>query len=110
AEKKFNEENPKKAAADKALADAEPQAKATADARVVAEKAAADALAESQKLADQISTTLTGYTGTVWAVAFSPDGKRLATGGHRDSIKLWDLAAKKEIFPKPPKKEEPTAA
>jgi serine/threonine protein kinase/WD40 repeat protein len=37
---------------------------------------------------------LTGHKGRVFAVAFSPDGARLATGGADDlSIHIWDLPA-----------------
>jgi WD40 repeat protein/transcriptional regulator with XRE-family HTH domain len=31
------------------------------------------------------------HTGMVWSLAFSPDGRTLATGSHDGSIKSWDL-------------------
>jgi WD40 repeat protein len=39
---------------------------------------------------------LKGHTALVYSVAFSPDGKLLATGSFDNSIKLWDFAAGKE--------------
>jgi WD40 repeat protein len=36
-------------------------------------------------------STLRGHTGPVWSVAFSPDGKTLASGSQDGAIKLWDV-------------------
>jgi WD40 repeat protein len=40
---------------------------------------------------------LTGHVSAVYTVAFSPDGKRLASGSNREVI-VWDLSAGKELF------------
>lgn len=34
--------------------------------------------------------TLTGHSVEVYAVAFSPDGKRIVSGSYADLIKIWD--------------------
>ena len=38
-----------------------------------------------------------GHSGLVFSVAFSPDGKTLATGSFDNTVKLWDFASGKEL-------------
>ena len=42
--------------------------------------------------------TLEGHAHSVLAVAFSPDGRRLASGSADRTVKIWDSATGKELF------------
>ncbi len=41
--------------------------------------------------------TLTGHTGWVNAVAFSPDGRRLVSGGNDETLRIWDVTPYRAI-------------
>jgi len=41
--------------------------------------------------------TLTGHSDSVWSVAFSPDGRTLASGSGDNRIKWWDVQSEREI-------------
>jgi WD40 repeat protein len=45
----------------------------------------------------KVFAKMTGHTDTVTALAFSPDGKSLASGGADKTVRFWDVATGKEI-------------
>ena len=45
---------------------------------------------EDQPTVPAKTHTLKGHTGAVYSVRFSPDGKRIASGGDK-TIRLWDV-------------------
>src|SRR5262249_19516664 len=55
--------------------------------------------AQTEELRDSAAgkplASLQGYTGDVYSVAWSPDGKTLATGSDDQTVKLWEAATGK---------------
>jgi len=49
-------------------------------------------------LASHVRLTLSGHSNYVSSVAWSPDGKRLATASYDETAKVWDAATGKELL------------
>ena len=46
----------------------------------------------------EVIYTLTGHSGHVRSVAFSPDGQTLASGSEDNTINLWDVTTGKKVY------------
>ena len=46
----------------------------------------------------RLLTTLKGHTDFIHCIAFSPDGKRIATASQDQSIKVWDAEDGRELL------------
>ncbi len=95
------------------LAEFDKQSKASTDAKQAAEKTLADSRTSIRELSQKQALSVGSYKSSVWSVAFSPNGKQLATGSHRanyaedkTTLRVYEIAGSKRLFP-PPAVEKP---
>jgi WD40 repeat protein/serine/threonine protein kinase len=51
-----------------------------------------------QRLCHLERHTLAGHAGAVWSLAFSSDGRRLATAGEDHTVRIWDVVTGQQIL------------
>ena len=59
--------------------------------------AAACADADVRGLVHEQECTLTGHSGDVTSVAYSPDGKHIVSGSRDGTVKIWDAQSGEEV-------------
>lgn len=72
------------------------------DGRIVAMSSTTGSIRLFDAISGKSVGPLNGHSGYVPAMAFSPDGTRLATGSLDTTAVVWDVAKLTESFPRPP--------
>ena len=93
------------AEAAKAATEMEAKVKNAGQQKADAEKGIAEAQKQIKEIADKQASNLADHKSSVWAVAFSPNGALVASGSHKDSLRVWQLDGMKELFPRPAAEE-----
>ena len=57
-----------------------------------------DAVADIPDEESRLLQTLTGHSDSVYSVSFSPDGKRIVSGGTDKTLKVWDAETGQEML------------
>jgi WD40 repeat protein/formylglycine-generating enzyme required for sulfatase activity len=62
-----------------------------------ATKAPMEEAAPEKAVAESV-VTLKGHSGSVYSVSFSPDGKRIVSGSHDQTVRIWDTETGTELL------------